>query len=51
MEEKAIAINAHLVAQGLKDGASATKVITDVSGEHTVSKTVGGIDVSGALNN
>lgn len=49
--EKTIAINAELAKVGLKDGAAATVVIADVSGDHTVTGMVGGIDITGALNN
>lgn len=49
--EKTAAINAHLAAIALKDGAVHTTVIADVNGAHGATNNVGGIDVSGALNN
>ncbi|MGK4567830.1 S49 family peptidase [Flavobacterium sp. 3HN19-14] len=51
LDEKLTALNAHVTTMNGKDGAVHTIVKTDANNTHQKTTTVGGIDVSAALNN
>ncbi|MFV8336450.1 S49 family peptidase [Flavobacterium sp. RSP29] len=51
LTEKATALSAKVAEMGGKDGSSHTKLKVDVNNEAAAANVVGGVDISGAMNN